>query len=165
MNKSRPIYAPFQFDPSGARHLLVTDQPDPPADLNTNVQTLTARTHTADAILAFLPPHLATQTTGLRLYAIGSEAFVWDVNAIALAAGMGAGEVHLTRAGPLIRRVYCTHCQTMADDVATTITQCPGCGATLEVRDHFSRHHRAFMGVQVDAEAPGEIPAPEGFRS
>jgi hypothetical protein len=29
------------------------------------------------------------------------------------------------------------------------------------VRDHFSRRLGAFMGVMVDAEAPGEIPAIE----
>ena len=38
------------------------------------------------------------------------------------------------------------------------VTPCPGCGAQLFVRDHFSRRLAAFMGVKVDAEAPGEFP-------
>jgi hypothetical protein len=29
------------------------------------------------------------------------------------------------------------------------------------VRDHFSRRLAAFMGVQADAENPGELPQPE----
>jgi hypothetical protein len=33
------------------------------------------------------------------------------------------------------------------------------------VRDHFSRRLAAFMGVIVDAEVPGEIPAAEALTS
>lgn len=168
MNKSRPIYSDFQLDVAGARHLLVTDQQDPPVDLDNalpNLVVFSTRVRTKAEILARLPQYLATQTVGLRVYAVGSEAFIWDIHMLATQAGMGQGEIHLTRAGPLIRRVYCTHCQTFIEDVAKTITPCPGCGAVLEVRDHFSRHHRAFMGVRVDAEVPGEIPTPEAFTS
>jgi hypothetical protein len=33
----------------------------------------------------------------------------------------------------------------------------------LLVRDHYSRRLGAFMGVCIDAEAPGEIPPAEAF--
>jgi hypothetical protein len=49
----------------------------------------------------------------------------------------------------------------MIDDVKETIAVCPGCGSSLQVRDHFSRRLAAFMGVKVDAETPGNIPLPE----
>jgi hypothetical protein len=45
--------------------------------------------------------------------------------------------------------------------VRTNIHPCPGCGRRLFVRDHFSRHLAAYMGIQVDAETPGVIPPVE----
>jgi hypothetical protein len=49
----------------------------------------------------------------------------------------------------------------MIEGARMTIITCPGCGASLFVRDHFSRRLAAFMGVKVDAEVPGDIPVPE----
>jgi hypothetical protein len=86
---------------------------------------------------------------------------LWDVNNVARAAGLGNGEIFLSHAGSLKRRVYCTHCKTMNEDVTKNIVKCRGCGANLFVRDHFSRRLAAFMGVAVDAEVPGEIPQAE----
>jgi hypothetical protein len=42
--------------------------------------------------------------------------------------------------------------------VRTNIAQCAGCERWLLVRDHYSRRLAAYMGVMVDAEAPGERP-------
>jgi hypothetical protein len=50
------------------------------------------------------------------------------------------------------------HCRTLNDGVTGNVFACAGCGASLFVRDHFSARLAAFMGVQVDAEAPGEVP-------
>jgi hypothetical protein len=50
------------------------------------------------------------------------------------------------------------HCRTTAEDVKTNIVNCAGCRRWLLVRDHYSRRHAAYMGVMVDAEAPGELP-------
>jgi predicted RNA-binding Zn-ribbon protein involved in translation (DUF1610 family) len=116
-------------------------------------------------LLAQLGHRLSLETMGLRLYAIGPESFLWDVHTLAAAAGMGRAEIFLTRCGPFTRRVYCTHCKTLLEDVAQNIVPCPGCGAQLFVRDHFSRRLAAFMGVMVDAETPGVIPPPEVFTS
>jgi predicted RNA-binding Zn-ribbon protein involved in translation (DUF1610 family) len=108
---------------------------------------------------------LAQATVGLRIYAVGSEAFIWDAYNVAMGAGLDGAEVFTHHAGPFVRRVYCTHCRTMIEDVAVTIIPCPVCGAHLFVRDHFSRRLAAFMGVIVDAEVPGEIPAAEALIS
>jgi hypothetical protein len=183
MNKSRPIYAPFRLDVSGRAHLIVTDQPALPDEVEVAlanielwiVKTIApgveapagahGRAFRAKAdLLSHLPHRLKREAVGLRLYAIGAEAFIWDVHNIAVAAGMPAAEIHLTRAGALTRRVYCSHCKTIGEAVAT-IHICEGCDAALFVRDHFSRRLAAFMGVKVDAEVPGEIPAPEAFAS
>jgi dimethylamine monooxygenase subunit C len=184
MNKSRPLYAPFKLDLSGRAHLIVTTELELPEILEfalADIETWTVKTiapgiqapiykstrafRAVPELLGQLAHRLSRETAGFRLYAIGTESFMWDVHNLARAAGMGAAEIFMTRAGPFTRRVYCTHCRTMIEDVANTITPCPGCGAALFVRDHFSRRLAAFMGVKVDAEAPGEIPVPEAFSS
>jgi hypothetical protein len=98
---------------------------------------------------------------GLRLYAVGTESFLWDVFNVGQAAGMGRREIHLTHAGSARRRVICVHCGTTMEGVTTSIIPCAGCRAALFVRDHFSRRMAGFQGVQVDAEVPGDIPAAE----
>ncbi len=182
MSKSRPAYAPFKLDPSGAAHLIVTSLAAPPAGLDDGFSEVEIWivAHTGPGIpapgaahlrpfrsrtelLAQLKHRLARAAIGLRLYAIGSESFIWDASTIATAAGLGRGEIFLHQAGPKLRRVYCTHCRTMIEDVAVNIVPCPGCEASLFVRDHFSRRLAAFMGVKVDAEVPGDIPAAEAF--
>jgi len=112
-------------------------------------------------LLASLERRLKGEQIGLRLYATGTEPFLWRVMAVAAEAGMGRDEVRLFagRNGP--RRVYCNHCGTIAEGVVANVATCPGCGAALFVRDHFSRRLNAFAGVKVDAEVPGDIPAVE----
>jgi hypothetical protein len=174
MIKSRPVYESFRIDPAGRAHLLVSDLSQPPevADIETWVvhvvapgiqaQGFSPRAFRAVAdLLATLAIRLQREPVGFRLYAVGTEPFLWDVNNVARAAGLGKGEIFLTHAGSLRRRVYCTHCKTMNEDVTKNIVKCRGCGASLFVRDHFSRRLAAFMGVAVDAEAPGEIPQAE----
>jgi len=184
MSKSRPQYAPFALDLSGVRHLIVTSEPAPPEALDaalSEIEIFTVHTiapgvaappehnvrpfRSTAELLSFLPHYLARQTMGLRLYALGSESFIWDVHQAAEQAGLGKDEIHLTRLGPLTRRVYCTHCRDMIEDATKNLVTFPGCGANLFVRDHFSRRLRAFMGVKADAEVPGELTAPETFTS
>ena len=164
--RSRPRYEPLRLDPAGRWHLVVTDQPELPEGafaeppVGAELWRVAADGFVSEAeLLAALPGRLAVGRSGGRLYAVGSEAFIWDV--AGCAAAMGPGEVFLRHAGSLRRRVYCVHCKAMTEAVTTTIAACVGCGAALFVRDHFSRRLRAFMGVQVDAELPGDIPAAE----
>jgi hypothetical protein len=179
LNKSRPIYEKLHLDPQGRAHLIVTDLDALPeavieADLAPDVWVVArsapgiaaspagsrAFRSVAD-LLSHLSYHLAREPVGLRLYAAGTEPFLWDVANIAREAGLSGEEIFLTHAGSLRRRVYCAHCKTMNDDVTTNIATCRGCGAHLFVRDHFSRRLAAFMGVMADAEVPGELPATE----
>jgi hypothetical protein len=156
--KSRPVYTPLRLDPAGRSHLIVSDlhelpenTVEPGADVELWLNTM----------LADLRQRLQCGIIGLRLYAVGTEPFLWDAHNIAAEAGLGKGEIYLTHAGSRRRRVYCTHCKTLHEDITTSIVICSACGANLFVRDHFSRRLAAFMGVAVDAEVPGAVPAPE----
>jgi predicted RNA-binding Zn-ribbon protein involved in translation (DUF1610 family) len=180
MIKSRPVYRPFALDVTGRAHLVITDQPQPPEALDlalANISLWTVKTiapgvpapaaercrtfRAVPEMFAFLSHYLSRASIGLRFYAVGSEPFIWDAYNIGTGAGLTAAEMFLAQSGPPCRRVYCCHCKTMIDDVKETIAVCPGCGSSLQVRDHFSRRLAAFMGVKVDAETPGNIPLPE----
>jgi hypothetical protein len=179
--KSRPIYTQLALDGTGTAHLLVTDHAKVPMpalapdfDLDAiehwtiaaSSQVLPGPTMQGERkrrdafrseaqLLTMLRHRLARATMGLRLYAVGSETFIWDVAELGRAAGLGRQEMHLAQAGSLRRRIYCPHCKTLTPAVTTTIVACVGCGARLGVRDHFSRRLGAFIGVQADAEEPG----------
>ena len=182
---NRPRYAPLAPDPRARAHLLVTDHQDiaeaafapgigladfperwdvvahalvlPEPFGGPGVQHFRSASH----LLALLRHRLAAETMGLRLYVTGSEPFVWDAARVAIEAGMGREEMRLFATGKPVRRVSCVHCRTINPGVTTTLVTCAGCGVTLTVRDHFSRVHNAWMGVQCDAEVPGEVPAIE----
>jgi hypothetical protein len=177
MIKSRPLYAPFHLDPTGRAHLVVTEYATLPDDIEiefTNIELWTVETiapgvqapitgqkrafRAVADLLTHLKHRLTRDTIGLRVYALGTEAFLWDAHNIAAAAGLNKAEIFLTHTGSLRRRVYCPHCKTMNENVTTNICTCTGCDAKLFVRDHFSRRLAAFMGVAVDAEVPGELP-------
>lgn len=104
---------------------------------------------------------LMTAVMGTRLYAAGSEAFVWACVNVAREAGIDDDEVQRERCGTLARPVQCVHCKATDPAVTTNIYVCPGCGLHVFVRDHFSRRLGLYQSVCVDAEAPGEVPAIE----
>ncbi|MFT0861945.1 dimethylamine monooxygenase subunit DmmA family protein [Ancylobacter sp. G4_0304] len=112
-------------------------------------------------VLDRLSHRLGQESVGFRLYVIGEEGFVWDVVRLAREAGLEESECRTAHAGSLRRKVFCVHCKTVTPHVTTSLVVCEGCGANLVVRDHFSRGLSAFMGVQADAEAPGELPPVE----
>jgi hypothetical protein len=183
--KSRPIYGLVGLDAAGRRHLLLTDHEGVPTEglsdeLGAFPEIWTVARdgrHPPSAFMAAGPERtqshafrssamlfdalrqrLARESMGFRLYAIGSETFLADVAAMGVAAGLGRSEMQLAHAGSLARRVYCVHCRTMNEGVTANVFECDGCGASLFVREHFSSRLAAFMGVQADAEAPGELP-------
>lgn len=187
---NRPRYSPLQPDPRARAHLLVCDDAQVPGAALAEGLAVAAFPErwlvappltsgermampaplagpgeqlfrSSSHLLSLLRHRLAAETMGLRLYAVGAESFVWDVAGIAMAAGMGRDEFRLFAHGPHVRRVHCVHCRTLNTGVTTSLVTCAGCGATLHVRDHFSRVHNAYMGVQVDAEVPGELPPVE----
>lgn len=77
---------------------------------------------------------------------------------IALEFNLNEDEIRAQECGTLARRVRCVHCRETTEDVRTNIVRCVGCDRWLLVRDHYSRRLAAYMGVMVDAEAPGELP-------
>jgi hypothetical protein len=185
--KSRPQYPPLGVDATGARHLLLIDRPEAPtealrAELGAFDEIWTVSRDPRSPSSPFmarilggarhvfrstaqmfgaLDQRLARETMGFRLYAIGAETFLADVRARGAAAGLGRAEMRLAHAGSLARRVYCVHCRALTEGVTDSLFVCSGCGATLFVRDHFSARLGAFMGVQADAEAPGDLPPRE----
>jgi hypothetical protein len=96
---------------------------------------------------------------GTRLYVAGPESFIGLVMKIALEFNLNKDEIRAEECGTLARRIYCIHCRATTEDVRTNIVRCVGCERWLLVRDHYSRRLAAYMGVMVDAEAPGELPA------
>ena len=95
---------------------------------------------------------------GTRLYVAGPESFIGLVMKIALDFNLNKDEIRAEECGTLARRVYCIHCRATTEDVRTNIVRCVACRRWLLVRDHYSRRLAAYMGVMVDAEAPGELP-------
>lgn len=112
-------------------------------------------------LLAQLQVLLRDSHMGLRVYVAGSEGFIWDVVAAAKPFGIQEMDIMKEQADTLSRSVYCVHCKAISKYVTTNITSCSGCERMLFVRDHFSRHLGAYMGLMVDAETPGEWPAIE----
>ncbi len=148
------MYAELAPDPLARAHLLLCERPEPAAgwaetwvvahDSRAQPHPVARREFRSVAtMLAALRDRLAAE----RLCARGSEPFVWDVSAVGEAAGLGAGEIALAHDGSPRRRVRCVHCKAVIEDVATSLVDCPGCGAALRVRHHFSRRLRAFQGI------------------
>ena len=183
--KSRPRYEQLALDPTGRRHLLVSQATDipqsafapgvtnatfderwticadsraiPPAEPAATDHRFRSQEH----LLIALSHRLAQEHMGFRLYAVGTEPFLWAVSNRAREFGLMRDEVRLHAHGSAARRVFCNHCRTVTTGVTANIVACSGCGASLFVRDHFSRRLNAFAGVQVDAEVPGERPPRE----
>ncbi len=95
---------------------------------------------------------------GIRLYICGAEPFIWAITNLALEFGIRDDEIQQEHADSQARQVTCVHCNTLTYPVKTNVFQCSGCSRHLLVRDHFSRRLNAYMGVQIDAEVPGEVP-------
>ncbi len=95
---------------------------------------------------------------GTRLYVAGPEAFMGLVMRLAAEFNLNRDEIRAEECGSRARRVHCIHCRTATENVSTNIVACAGCHRWLIVRDHYSRRLAAYMGVMVDAEAPGELP-------
>lgn len=108
---------------------------------------------------------LSSETMGLRVYVVGEESFVWDINAQCRRFGLGNDEIHVFAPYHGARRVRCAHCRAYTTNCQNTIVTCDGCGATLLVRDHFSRFWNAYQGFQIDSEEPGVVPESVAFRS
>ncbi|WP_158773519.1 dimethylamine monooxygenase subunit DmmA family protein [Cobetia sp. L2A1] len=92
------------------------------------------------------------------LIAIGSEHFVWQIAQQGQQRGLVQDDILMLPVAACGRHLFCVHCQHVTANVHHTPATCGGCGMSLEVRDHFSKRLGGYMGVRVDAEAPGELP-------
>jgi dimethylamine monooxygenase subunit C len=112
----------------------------------------------APALLERFRAILEQSLMGTRLYVAGPESFIGLAMKIALEFNLNKDEIRAEECGSLARRVYCIHCRATTENVRTNIVRCVDCERWLLVRDHYSRRLAAYMGVMVDAEAPGELP-------
>lgn len=112
----------------------------------------------APALLERFRAILEQSLMGTRLYVAGPESFIGLAMKIALEFNLNKDEVRAEECGSLARRVYCIHCRATTENVRTNVVRCVDCERWLLVRDHYSRRLAAYMGVMVDAEAPGELP-------
>jgi NAD(P)H-flavin reductase len=110
------------------------------------------------ALLEEFRSTLGKSLMGTRLYVAGPESFIGLVMKIALEFNLNKDEIRAEECGTSARRVYCIHCRVTTENVRTNIVRCVECDRWLLVRDHYSRRLAAYMGVMVDAEAPGELP-------
>ena len=113
----------------------------------------------ANAVLRAFRAVLEQSLMGTRLYLAGPESFIGLAMQSALEFNLNRDEIRAEASGTLARRVYCVHCRATTENVRTNIVSCRQCARWLLVRDHYSRRLAAYMGVMVDAEAPGELPA------
>lgn len=169
--KSTPIHEPLAWDPRATAHLLwvagdgeallrrLMAQPrrgeltlihvDGPAPDEADVASALTR-----LALALAGAHMGT-----RLYVAAPEDLIWRVWNLATAQGLSREQFRSERLGSGARPVYCVHCRQVTRSVRTNIAACAGCRRQLCVREHFSRRLGAYMGFQIDAELPGELPA------
>jgi ferredoxin-NADP reductase len=110
-----------------------------------------------DPLLADLTAAMDQALMGTRLYVAGPESFMGLIMRIAHQFNLAGDEVRAEECGTMARRVHCIHCRATIEGVRTNIVEC-SCKRWLVVRDHYSRRLAAYMGVMVDAEAPGERP-------
>ncbi|WP_297846368.1 dimethylamine monooxygenase subunit DmmA family protein [Pseudomonas sp.] len=113
------------------------------------------------ALIEALKSQLGEARMGTRLYLAGSESFLGTAMQVATLFDLNGDEVLREHSGTLVRRVWCVHCDTYTENVTQRVYDCPGCGLTLVVRDHYSRRLAAFQAVKADAEVPGELPQAE----
>jgi len=95
---------------------------------------------------------------GTRFYVSGTESFMWSLCKLASLFDVQESEIMKQLSNSLSRPVYCVHCKATTPDVKTNIVSCIKCSRKLFVRDHFSRHLGAYMGLMIDAENPGQVP-------
>jgi dimethylamine monooxygenase subunit C len=113
---------------------------------------------TIETLLIRLDGFLGTAVMGIRLYAGGTEGFIGQIIQHAGRHFIDHKSIITEHCGSLARRVQCVHCKGVTENVTTNVAKCSHCGVDLLIRDHYSRRFAAFMGVSIDAEAPGVLP-------
>lgn len=147
----------------GAMQILYTPGPTG-ADQGAALQALGARQFFRAPTIPTLLPRLARVLSdahmGTQFYLAGSEGLIGQAERDIMATGVPFRDIQKEHRGSTLRRVQCVHCKGITENVATDPFPCSHCGLNLFVRDHYSRRLAAFQGVNIDAEDPGQVPAP-----
>ncbi|WP_299196339.1 dimethylamine monooxygenase subunit DmmA [uncultured Tateyamaria sp.] len=186
--KSRPVYGTLEARPDKG-HLMIADAEGAEAILGIATPDLMAKTHIiyiprgagfADKLRALNPAQFYEGPTyaasvqrirrvlqdahmGLQVYLTGTEGLMGQAQNEAMQAGIPHTAIQTEHRGSVARRMQCVHCKGITEDVETDPFQCSHCGLNLFVRDHYSRRLAAYQGVCIDAEDPGNVPAPKGI--
>lgn len=147
----------------GVMQILYTPGPNG-TDHSAALQALGARQFfrapTIPTLLPRLARVLADAHMGTQFYLAGTEGLIGQAERDIMATGVPHRDIQKEHRGSTLRRVQCVHCKGITENVATDPFQCSHCGLNLFVRDHYSRRLAAFQGVNIDAEDPGQVPAP-----
>ncbi|RVU83320.1 hypothetical protein EOL70_16450 [Leucothrix sargassi] len=165
----RPIYRPVKLNTQSLRHLFITEEASLDllkplfeackryykqslviTDLNispvkTDSYQLIPREKSSHFIATLLQGRLNRTT----VYIAGTEGFMWDTQNLVLKSGLGRDNIRMLEPISDTRRVICTHCFTVMDNINHHTTQCTGCQRMLEVQNQFSELHAAYSGVQL----------------
>ncbi|RTE67392.1 hypothetical protein EH243_00100 [Amphritea opalescens] len=160
---SKPAYGPVELNPKSSFHLFVAEQLLPKAMecLYDACQPNEGRKEKAvveDASDPELRNLLATFPLNGTLYLAGTEPFLWRVASHARALGLCPEQIRLMAPVTRERHLFCCHCHTITEGVTYSPYACSGCGAMLEVTDHFSRLHGAYFSFQANAEDSADMP-------
>lgn len=185
---SRPVYGTLEVRPGGA-HLFIADARGAEAILDVATPELMARSHIiyiprgedfSDKLRALgaaqfyegpswaaslqrVRKTLGDAKMGLQVYLAGTEGLMGQAQNEAMQAGILHTAIQTEHRGSTARRMQCVHCKGITEDVEADPFVCAHCGLNLFVRDHYSRRLAAYQAVCIDAEDPGNVPAPKGI--
>jgi dimethylamine monooxygenase subunit C len=146
-----------------AAHVMYVPGPNG-TDRSADMQALGAaqffRAPTIPALLPRLQRVVADAHMGTQFYLAGTEGLIGQAEREIMATGLPFAAIQKEHRGSTLRRVQCVHCKGITENVASDPFVCSHCGLNLFVRDHYSRRMAAFQGVNIDAEDPGQVPAP-----
>lgn len=186
--RSRPVYGTLEAR-NGSAHLFIADAHGAEAILDVATPQMMAKAHIIylpcgegfdDKLRALNPAQyykgpsypaaetrihkaFADAKMGLQVYLTGTEGLMGQAQHAAMQAGIPHTAIQTEHRGSIARRMQCVHCKGITEDVMTDPFVCAHCGLNLFVRDHYSRRLAAYQGVCIDAEDPGNVPAPKGI--
>lgn len=186
--RSRPVYRTLEVR-QGPAHLLIADAEGAEAILDVATPDMMKTAHiiylpkgtdfaahlralqpaqyyegpSFSAALSRIRKVLGDAKMGLQVYLAGTEGVMGQAQIEATQAGIPHTAIQMEHRGSTARRMQCVHCKGITEDVATDPFECGHCGLNLFVRDHYSRRLAAYQGVCIDAEEPGNVPAPKGI--
>lgn len=131
------------IEPSLKKSLVVTDLDICP--MTTPSYQLIPRSKTATYIDAFL----LSNAKDAAVYIAGTESFLWTIHKLVLKSGIEKSKIHMLEPISDLRRVICTHCFTIMDNINEVLITCSGCQRQLEVHDQFSEVHGAYAASGI----------------